>query len=257
LFGKSTDEFDRKSAKETLTVFSDYYIPKVTMRSATHTHQNFGTSRRFKLLVGSCATALLLSLQAKALVFNYSNLTGTEVAFAGGAFSFTSVGGYQFQITTVDGGVGDAQGLDGFISGGPFNIGAITTAGIEQSAPVTGTGMLHITDASSVDLTGSIQWLDIATFGVGGVLDLTGTVNLTGINYTGSNQDLLALKNAGSATEVVTFQFIPGKTLTQLVASGGTTSYSGGISPVPEPTTLTLVGMGFAGLLAVRRNRKN
>ncbi|MGD0744883.1 MAG: hypothetical protein ABSA45_06980, partial [Verrucomicrobiota bacterium] len=181
------------------------------MRHLNTAHQTDAGLRRFGI---SCATALLfcftLSFQAGAIVLNFADLPGTDISFGGGTFSFTSINGYQFNITSVNAGVGDSVGLKGYVSpGGPFTIGTITTIGAEQTAPVTGTGTLHITDASSLDLTGSIQWDNITTFGVGGILDLTGTINLTGIVYPGSGSDLTALAAAGAAADVVTFQFVP------------------------------------------------
>jgi PEP-CTERM motif-containing protein len=216
--------------------------------------------RRLTFLSFCIATVVLcfaLSRQAQAITINFSNLDHTSVTFAGGAFSFSSTNGYQFSITTVNGGVGDSIGLDGYVSpGGPFTIGTITISGPIQTAPVTGTGTLHITDAQNKDLTGSIQWDDITTFGVGGILDLTGTINLTGITYPGTNSDLGTLAAAGSASDVVTFQFVPAQTLTQLKNTGGSTSYSGSIAVVPEPGSVTLVGLGLLGLLAFCRRRK-
>ena len=195
------------------------------------------------------------TFQASAIVIDFANLPGTDINFTGGTFNFTSASGYQFDITGVTGGVGDSVGLKGYIAtGGPFMIGAISTFGPEQTAPVTGTGILHITDQNSVDLTGSIQWDNITTFGVGGILDLSGTINLTGLSYPGVNSDLAALAAAGSAVDTVSFQFVPAETLTQLDTTGGETSYSGSIAAVPEPgTTVTLVGQvwaAFAGAVA-------
>jgi hypothetical protein len=45
------------------------------------------------------------------------------------------------------------------------------------------------------------------------------------------------------------------RTLTDLKATGGETSYSGSIT-ISEPGTVTLVGVSLAGLLAFCRRRK-
>jgi PEP-CTERM motif len=214
------------------------------------------------LFVVGCLFALCAVRSAQAITLNFSNLDETDVAFSGGAFSFSSVSNsdpYQFDITSVSGGGdGDSVGDDGYVTpGGPFTIGAITISGPEQTAPVTGTGVLHITDANNVDLTGSLMWDNITTYGVGGILNLTGVVNLTSITYGGTGVDLGTLANGGSASDVVTFQFVPAMTLTQLVASSASTSYSGSISnsstSVPEPASVSLLGLGALSLLSRRR----
>jgi len=207
---------------------------------------------------------LSLSFQAKAITLNFQNLLHTEIDFSGGAFSFTSTNGYQFAISTVTNGIGDSIGNLGYVSpGGPFTIGTITSnnvpfVGLIESAPVSGTGILHITDSSSNDLTGTIVWSNIVTVaGTGGAINLNGVVNLTGINYSGSGSDLGALAAAGSATDVITFQFTPPQQLDQLKASSGSfTSYSGSIFAVPEPGTWVLVAMGV-GLGVFLRGRRH
>jgi hypothetical protein len=216
---------------------------------------------RFRVRVGLgllVACTLIVVQPAMAITLNFQNLNGTVVSFAGDStFSFTSTNGYQFSISSVTGGVGDSVGLNGFVApGGPFTIGTITTSGSIQSAPVTGTGTLHITDALATDLTGTIEWVDITTIGVGGIVNLSGTLNLTSINYPGANSDLGALAAAGSASDVVTFQFVPAQTLTQLANTGGQTSYSGTIVSIPEPASVTLVVVGLMGLLAFCHRRK-
>jgi hypothetical protein len=219
---------------------------------------------RFRSFFNACTAALLVlfvfSFRAGAIDLNFSSVVGSQLDFSGGTFSFTSGNQFQFVITSVSGGVGDSRSLEGgFSPGGPFAIGSITINGGEQTAPVTGTSTLFITDVNSVNLTGTIQWDDITTVGAGGILDLTGTINLTGLSYSGTSIDLGELAAPpGNASDVVSFQFLPPQTLTQLATTGGETSYSGTIfanQSVPEPGTLTLAGMGFAGLLAFGRRR--
>ena len=221
-------------------------------------------SVRFATLRSCAATIVLLlslSFQAKAITLNFQSLDGTVISFTSNStFGFTSTNGYQFSISSVAGGIGDSVGLDGFLApGGPFTIGPITTNAGLQSAPVTGTSTLHITDNAALDLTGTIDWISIGTINTLGIINLNGQVNLTAITYTGTNSDLTALAAAGSATDVVTFQFVPAKDLTQLSTTGGQTSYSGSITAVPEPGTWVLVAMGtglgvfFRGRRQVRR----
>jgi hypothetical protein len=201
---------------------------------------------------------LAFTFQSRAAItLNFQALDGTVINFAtNSTFGFTSTNGYQFSISSVLGGVGDSVGLDGFLApGGPFNIGAITITNGLQTAPVTGASTLHITDNATLDLTGTINWVSIATISVAGVLDLNGQVNLTAITYSGTNSDLAALAAAGSGEDVVTFQFVPAKNLTQLTTTGGQTSYSGSITAVPEPGTWVLVAMG-TGLGVFLRGRR-
>ena len=215
------------------------------------------SSATFRYCTATIVLLLSISFQAKAITLDFQSLDGTVVNFAGNStFNFTSTNGYQFSISSVTGGAGTSVGFNGFLSpGGPFTIGAITTNAGLQSAPVTGTSTLHITDNAATDLTGTINWISIATINVLGILDLSGQVNLTGITYPGGNSDLGALAAAGSASDVVTFQFVPAKDLTTLATVGGQTSYSGSITAVPEPGTWVLVAMG-TGLGVFLRGRK-
>jgi hypothetical protein len=214
-------------------------------------------SATFHSCTASIALLLSLSYQAKAITLDFQGLDGTVINFTtNSTFGFTTTNGYQFSISSVTGGAGTSVGFNGYLSpGGPFTIGAITTNAGLQSAPVTGTSTLHITDNAATDLTGTINWISIGTINVLGVLDLSGQVNLTGITYPGGNSDLGALAAAGSASDVVTFQFIPAKDLTLLSTAGGQTSYSGSITSVPEPGTWVLVALG-TGLGVFLRGRK-
>ena len=149
------------------------------------------SSATFRYCTATIVLLLSISFQAKAITLDFQSLDGTVVNFAGNStFNFTSTNGYQFSISSVTGGAGTSVGFNGFLSpGGPFTIGAITTNAGLQSAPVTGTSTLHITDNAATDLTGTINWISIATINVLGILDLSGQVNLTGITYPGGNSD--------------------------------------------------------------------
>ena len=218
-------------------------------------------SATFRSCTATIALLFSLSFQAKAIRLDFANLPETVINFSGGSFAFTSnTNGYQFTINSVEGGSGDSINDRGYLlPGGPFNIGTITTVGGLQQAPVSGTAILHITDASSIDLIGTITWNDITTIAnTAGDLDLSGTINLNAITYpgTGTSSDLSALAAAGAATDIVSFQFSPGGgSLASLATAGGQTSYSGSITAVPEPGTWVLVAMG-TGLGVFFRGRK-
>jgi hypothetical protein len=222
-----------------------------------------GMRSKLVVLVAS-VIALGFAQSARAITINYSNLDETDIAFSGsGTFNITGVSQsdvYQFKITSVNDGVGDSVGLEGYITpGGPFTIGTISGSSI-QTASVTGTATLHITDADDDDLTGTLVWEDITTLGGLGVLNITPMVNLTNIMYSGTNSDLTALAATGAAADGLTFQFTPPQTLTQLNGESISTSYSGTLTSsnslnptVPEPASISLVCLGATGLLTRRR----
>ena len=164
------------------------------------------------------------------IVLDYATVPDAGISFAGGGFTFVGAGnGDQFEIDNVFNGAGDSIGFNGFFSSsGPFAIGPITISGPLQTAPVTGSGTLHISDGTHQH-TGTVQWVDITTLGTSGVLNLNGLVNLTGIAYPGTSLDLQSLVTSGTAEVDLTFQFIPGQTLTQLATTGGFTDFSGTI----------------------------
>jgi hypothetical protein len=171
------------------------------------------------------------------ILLDYSTLPNALISFAGGGFTFTGNAGNQFEIDDVFNGSGDSLGFKGYItSPGPFAIGAIYINGSVQTAPVTGSGTLHLSDGVN-QLTATIQWVDITTIGTSGILNVNGQVNLTGITYSGPSLDLQALVASGTAQVDLSFQFIPALTLTQLKATGGATDFSGTILGAPVITT--------------------
>lgn len=230
-----------------------------------------------KITLAILGGSALSVVSSQAIILNFSDLTGSQIYFSGGDFFFTPTNSYQFDITSVTNGVGDSVGLNGDVKpGGPFAIGAISSTNITQNIPpfgsitytiqsaaVTGVGTLNIMDTNGINLTGSIQWDNITSisspFSSSGTLDLSGTINLTHLSYSGANSDLSALAAAGNAVDTVTFQFTSDQTLSDLVSSGGEgTSFSGSIASVPEPSSISLLaGLACCYLIfAFRRASK-
>ncbi len=239
------------------------------MRHRDNVDQTDAGRRQSRPLLRACFALLFLCLglqvRGQGVTLSFSDLANAVVNFSGGGFTFTDAPGTsnQFKITSVMNGTGSSVGLDGnILPGGPFMIGSITSftepfLGLVQTASVTGSGTLYITDLNSLNLTGTIQWDTVTTVQTAGSLDLSGTINLTAITYSGTNPDLIALAAGGAASDVVTFQFDPAESLSQLQAETGpglSTSYSGTITAVPEPGVLSLVGVGL-GLLGYARRR--
>ncbi len=215
------------------------------------------------------ALALLLTClnaSAASLILNFGPTDGSSIQFNGtqNTFQFNNgYNGYQWDITSETGG-SSAVGLNGSVLNGPFHYGPITISGSGitqiQSATVLGPlGTLDINSGPLVDLTGTVNWINIATyFGVGG-LNAYVNVNLSNVSYSGSNADLQTLQANQPGILDVSFQFAPGETLTQLSTGTGpySTSFSGSVTTaVPEPTTLAMAGLGGLTLLLFRRQRK-
>jgi PEP-CTERM motif len=222
-----------------------------------------------KGLMSVLALALLLTclnVSASSLILNFGPTQGSSIQFNGSLNSFQfnpGNNGFQWYVTSETGG-SSALGLNGSVLNGPFNYGPITISGSGpsqvQSATVLGPlGTLVINNGPLDNLTGTVNWINIATFfGVGG-LNAAVNINLSGVSYSGSNPDLQALQAGQPGIVDVSFQFAPGETLTQLSTGTGpyTTSFSGSITaPVPEPASIALAGLGGLTLLLFRRQRK-
>jgi hypothetical protein len=202
------------------------------------------------------------SLRADPVTFDFSSPGNSQISFDGTSgsvvFSPDSLG-HDFQI--VDSSLAGLVGLEGTVSS-TYLIGPITSFGLLQSAPVSGAGILSISDGSSL-FSAKLLWNDVETFGSSGVLNTNGVTNLSNFSYSGSNPALQELANDGSGIATVSFQFIPLLTLSQL-ASGGTpesTSFSGSAviaaQAVPDSGDIALLlGLAFLILAAAKHRTK-
>jgi hypothetical protein len=224
--------------------------------------------------LGACALSLVATT-ASAATIDYSNVAGNTIGTGStidfdptdtcvsdinniGCISFTpaSTGadsGFDLVITS-----GTANGFNGNIAG-TFGVQPISSpGGGVETADVTGSGTLTIDDGST-DLTATLDWVEVVTFGALGGVNPNATVNLSNISYAGSNADLLALFNGGAGIQTLTFQFGAVTSLTDLftVATSVTkTSYSGSITPVPVPAAVWLFGSGLLGLVGIARRKQ-
>jgi PEP-CTERM motif len=214
--------------------------------------------------------ALSSDVSRAQLSLNFSSSPGSTIQFNGSQHSFqfnpssfTGFGGIytntQWFIGSESGGTDSAVGLFGAVAHSPFSYGAITVNGAEQSATISGPlGALDIIDGAGTHLTGTVDWVQIQSFDYSGALNASLLVNVTDLSYNGNNQDLKTMVASGLGAMNLSFQFSPGETLSQLSAgtSPFTTSYSGSISPVPEPGSIGLCLLGVGVLFSARRLRQ-
>jgi hypothetical protein len=194
---------------------------------------------------------------------DFASETGASIQFTGTGdeieFIHTNPNPYDFVIT--DATSPNLAGLQGNI-GGTFIVGPITVNGAMETAGVTTSGgTFSVDDGNGYTLTANLDWTDILVYNkLFGALNVDGVVDLTNVSYSGSNSYLAAIKNGSEQTVVLTFQFSPltKKSLTQLMTDGqvNSTSYSGSLSSVPEPSILVLLGSGVFGLLAYAWRRR-
>ena len=226
--------------------------------------------RRIKV-IGTAAALLACSMGTSwaDLDLQFSSDQNATVAFAGGAFNFSPAATSQtpnpdqFSIT-LSTGVGDSVGDTGYITG-LFTIGSKISANYYN---VNGNGTFNISDGNGHLLSGNIAWVDLASLGTSGDVNVNGVLNFTSITYSGQQQDLLALAAGHLASDDITF-VIPATNPGSPVATadslaGGQhfqTTFDGDIySTVPEPSTLIsgallLLPFGASTLRILRRQR--
>jgi hypothetical protein len=216
------------------------------------------------VIVTLAGMVLTVASSQAQLTLNFAANAGSSVQFNGSASSFNfnnGNNGYQWNVTDEVGG-SSAIGLNASVLNGPFFYGPITIAnsgGYQvQYATVLGPLGSLIMHSADGDLTGTVNWIDVSTYGVGaGLLNAALDVNVSNIHYLGSNPDLQYLVANQPGSMDVSFQFPTTMTLTQLSSGTGPylTSYSGSISVVPEPSMLALWGLSGLALLGLRRRK--
>lgn len=206
-----------------------------------------------------------------AVSFEFTPLVSTPITINGASdqISFPTNGsGYGFQI-----GNSSLPSLNNYFGSitGTFLIdaGSITgpSTGI-QNALVTGSGLFNIFEPGSTTakLTADLTLLTASSIkftplGSSGSLNTLSAINLTNFQYTGGDLALQALL-AGSVTgsAVISFQFIPGKSLTDLTdnsAANSATTFSGSVlTQIPEPSTYA-AGVAALSLLVVFLRRRS
>jgi hypothetical protein len=211
----------------------------------------------FALAGPTPATASLIT-QFSSVSDTGGTLPGAFIAFTGGpSRTITFPGapsGYDFIINQSD--APSMIGIQGNING-TFTVGTISSLGSLQTAPVSGTGTFSLTDSSGYVLSADLVWDEIFTYGGSGGLNPSNSLNLTNWTYAGADPVFMAIVNGTERNETLSFQFSPGKSLTQLMGTGAynQATYSGAFSMLPEPGTLLMLLAGSA-VLRLRRQRK-
>lgn len=149
----------------------------------------------------------------------------------------------------------------GYVTSAPWTIGAITINGSEQTAMITTPGVLTIVTASG-NLTGNLTWGTIRTSGTADNINIEGSINVTGLSYSGVDPNFVGIPDKGIFT--VSSANNDSLTLSQLVAGMQTSpaTFAGSLTAaIPEPSAalagvLMLLPFGASMLRVLRRNRQ-
>lgn len=205
-----------------------------------------------KYIVIAASIVSMAFAPVNAASFNFSSIPNAGIYFnGGGAFGFLNNSSGDSLVITD----GSAAGLFGRINGG-FSIGSVTVLPFGSTAPVSGTGSFIIEDGSDT-FTSDIEWKNVIQTGTGSTINFIGDVNMSNINYSGINTDLLELKEDGAGINTITFQFTNPFNLSVLKNTETITSFSGSVASVNVPDgggSLALFGLGLIGCGVIRRH---
>jgi hypothetical protein len=216
------------------------------------------------LLAATVIASAFSAVSAQAAL-DFASLPGSSIEFFGTASQFqitpsTGDAAFQWNITSV----GPAMGLRGAFTGGPWAYGPVTSVvpGVLETANVIGPlGNFVIDDGAGHSASGQVDWVQLSTFFSAGALNANASVNITGMQYDGSNSDLLNLVANGNGSVNMSFQFNPAMDLLQLSNGAGPyeTSYSGSFAPfvaAPEPGTWMAGAFALLVLVPVALRRR-
>jgi hypothetical protein len=211
----------------------------------------------FCSLVGGASVASAISLSFSSEPNSYLEFgVANTIAFQDEvAKSFNDI-----RITASDTVSGSSIGLTGDIDG-VFTVGAVAVAGSMESASLSGIGLLSISDGLGGALTGDVAFGSIATFFNFGAFNITSSVNLMNLSYSGTNADLIDLATSSNGVVQASFTAPIGASLSTLVGSGAQVgNYSGTIdaasAPVPEPSAALSFALGSLLVSQVCRRRR-